>query len=94
MPAFRPAADLRYLDQLSRNFYGTDVPTLRDEIGCLRAKLDNCQSWLWRRNKKIQEQKRRLSDMDNAYSVLHRSHQHYKRAWEKAQRKLRRLGHG
>lgn len=60
----------RYINELSQDRYGTDVPTLRTEIIRLERNLRHRTEELLRRDRELDDLKRRHNKLRNDYDTV------------------------
>ena len=80
-----------YVDRLSRDRYGTDVPTLNQDVQVLERKLRHASADLFRREKELKELKHRHQTLQSKYDTVFDMYDHMKEILRNERRYWRRL---
>lgn len=88
MPPYHSSA---FINQLSYDRYGTDVPTLWNEVESLKRRLRHRSEDVLRMQQEVHEQKRKYEKMRASYKFLSEAYDRALFALKEEKRKWRRV---
>ncbi|KAK5120093.1 hypothetical protein LTR85_006574 [Meristemomyces frigidus] len=80
-----------YINQLSQDRYGTDVPTLFDEVDRLNRKLKHRTEELLRKDREIRELRGRHEKLKSSYRTVYDAYERAVEALNHERRRWRRV---